>query len=160
MDAERLNDVAVVSVTEAARLGRVRDVLFQTEPLRVAAIKAAGPSSEFILPFDRVSSFGSDALMVETPDVTQLSRTDGSFGQLLGLSELKKLKVVDEEGTYVGTVRAVDFDPDSGRVERLFAEAGGMLGIGGTKTTIEAQMVRSVGSDLLTVASKRDVSAD
>ncbi len=153
MDADSLNDVAIVSVTGAARLGRVSDVLFATDPLRIAALKATGEPNEVILPFDQVSNFGSDAVMVESPDVTQLSRQGGSFSQLRSLTELKKLKVVDQAGTYVGTIRTVDFDPETGRVNRLVVGSGGVLGMGGRNTTIEGEAVLSVGSDLLTIAS-------
>lgn len=159
MDAETLNDVAVVSVNEAARLGRVTDILLATEPLRVAALRAGGTSGEFVLPFERIANFGSDAVMVESPNVTELSRQGGSFGQLLSLADLKKFKIVDDAGTYLGTLRAVDFDPSSGRVDRLSAEAGGVLGIGGRKVTIEASEIRSVGNDLVTVASSVDDEA-
>lgn len=158
MDADSLNDVAVVSVTEAAKLGRVSEVLFATEPLRVAALKAGAGSKEFFVPFDQVSNFGSDAVMVATPDVAQHSREGGSFSHLRSLSELKKLKIVDEAGTYVGNLRSVDFDPGSGRVERLFAESGGVMGVGATKATIEADSVRGVGADLLTIASTAESS--
>jgi sporulation protein YlmC with PRC-barrel domain len=156
MDAKTLNDVAVVSVSEAARLGRVTDVLFETEPLRAAALKASDGSSQFVVPLDQVSSFGTDAVMVESPDVTELSRRGGSFGHLRTLNELQKLKIVDQAGTFVGTIRTVDFDPDNGRIERLFAETGGVFGIGRTSTTIEGQAVRSVGADLVTIASSSD----
>ena len=158
MDANSLNDVAVVSVTGAARLGRVTQVLFETDPLRVAGLKAAAASGEFILPFDQVSRFGSDAVMVETPDVTQLSREGSAFSQLRTLTELKKLKVVDEAGTYVGTVQAVHFDPESGRVERLVAQSGGVLGLGRRGMDIEGTNVRSVGPDLLTITSSPEAA--
>jgi sporulation protein YlmC with PRC-barrel domain len=152
MDADSLNNVAVVSVVEAARLGRVTEVLFEIEPLRVAALKAAAASNEFFVPFEQVSNFGTDAVMVKTPDVTELSRQDSSYSHLRSLTELKKLKVVDEAGTYLGTIRTVEFDPMSGQVQRLVAEQGGVLGVGRHKETIDGQAVRGVGSDLLTVA--------
>lgn len=159
MDAKALKDVAVVSVEGAARLGRVKEVLFETDPLRVAGLRAADESGESVVPFDRVSSFGSDAVMVERPDANQVSRHGGSYSHLRSLADLQKLKVVDETGGYVGTLRTVEFDPESGRVERLVAEAGGVLGVGGKRTTIEGQDVRSVGSDLLTIASTAQPSA-
>ncbi len=158
MDADSLNDVAVVSVAEAARLGRVTDVLFEVEPLRVAALKAVAGSNEFFIPFDQVSNFGSDAVMVKTPDVTELSRSAGPFSHLRSLADMKKLKLVDEAGTYVGTIRTVEFDPHSGRVDRLLAQTGGVLGLGRTRTTIEGHAVRGVGPDLLTVASTAEES--
>jgi sporulation protein YlmC with PRC-barrel domain len=157
MDPGTLKGVAIVSVEGAARLGRVKDVLFDTGPLRVVALLAVDESGESTVPFDRVSSFGSDAVMVETADASEHSPQPSNH--LRSLAGLQTLKVVDETGKYVGTVKTVDFDPDSGHVERLVAETGGVLGRGGTKTTVEAQHVRSVGSDLLTISSNREPSA-
>ena len=157
MDPGTLNGVAIVSVEGAARLGRVREVLFDTDPLRVAALLAHDKSGESIVPFDRVSSFGADAVMVETADVSEHSPQP--LSQLRSLTDLQKLKVVDETGGYVGTVKSLDFDPDSGRVERLVAETGGVLGIGRKRTTVEAHHVRSLGGDLLTISSNQEPSA-
>lgn len=156
MDAKSLKNVAIVSVEGAARLGRVTEVLFETDPLRLAALRASDQSGESILPFDQVKSFGSDAVMVETPDVSQVSRQLDSFTHLRSLADLQKLKVVDETGGFIGTVTAVHFDPDSGRVERLMAQTGGVLGVGARGTTIEGQNVRSVGPDLLTITANPD----
>ncbi len=157
MDPGTLKGVAIVSVEGAARLGRVKEVLFRTDPLRVAALLAADESGESIVPFDRVSSFGSDAVMVETADVSEHSPPPSN--QFRSLADLQKLKVVDDTGGYVGTVKTLDFDPASGRVERLVAEAGGVLGIGGKTTTVEVRHLRSVGGDLLTISSNREPSA-
>jgi uncharacterized protein YrrD len=157
MDAKSLSDVAIVSVEGAARLGRIKDVLFEMDPLRVAGLRTADESGESIVPFERVSSFGSDAVMVETPGVSALA-VQGSLSHLPTLADMQKLKVVDESGGYVGTVRTVEFDPASGRVERIVTEAGGVLGVGSRKTTIEAQDLRSVGTDLLTVAKTTDTA--
>lgn len=157
MDPKTLNGVAIVSVEGAARLGRVRDVLFATDPLRVAGLRAADESGESIIPFDRVSSFGSDAVMVETPDVSE--HLPQPSKQLRSLTELQKLKVVDESGGFLGALKTLDFNPDNGHVERLVAESGGMLGMGGKATTVEAQHIRSIGSDLVTVSSNREPAA-
>ena len=160
MDAKSLKNVAIVSVEGAARLGRVTEVLFETNPLRLAALRASDQSGESVLPFDRVSSFGSDAVMVETPDVSQVSRQTDSFTHLRSLADLQTLKVVDESGGFIGTITDIHFDPDSGRVERLVAHTGGMLGVGGKKTTIEGHDVRSVGSDLITISANRTASSE
>ncbi len=153
MDPGTLKDLAIISVQGATRLGRVREVLFDTDPLRVVALLAADESGESIVPFDRVGSFGSNAVMVETADVSQHSPQLSN--QLWSLADLQKLKVVDETGEYVGIVKTLDFDSDSGHVEQLVAETGGVLGRGGKRTTVEAQHVRSLGGDLLTISSNR-----
>jgi sporulation protein YlmC with PRC-barrel domain len=158
MDAKSLVGIAVVSVTEAARLGGVSDVLFATDPLRVAAIKASSDGTEFVVPFEQVSRFGSDALMVDRPDATQMSSADGTFGHLSGLEQLQKLKIVDDQGTFIGTTQKVEFDVETGRVERLRAHRGGILGAGGTTTTIEGSSIRSVGADVMTVAAEQQAT--
>lgn len=151
MDAGTLKDRPIVAVSGAARLGKVSEILFETDPLRVSAIKASGDEGEFIVPIDRVSRFGPDAVMVETAEVKELSRATSSTERTL--AELTQLKVVDEDGRRLGSVRSVEFDPDSGKVEQILAGEGGMLGIGGIRATIRASGVRGVGTDLLTVAS-------
>ena len=158
MDPATLKGVAIVSMEGAARLGRVKEVLFATDPpLRVAALQATDKSGESVVPFERVSSFGSDAVMVETPDVSEHAPQPSS--PLRSLADLLKLKVVDQSGAFVGTVKSLDFDPDTGRVERLVAAAGGVLGMGGTSQTVEAVDIRSVGDDLLTISSDASASA-
>jgi sporulation protein YlmC with PRC-barrel domain len=154
MDAKSLVGIAVVSVTEAARLGRVADVLFDTNPLRVAALKATTDKADFAVPFDQIRKIGSDAVMVDRPEATQMSSADGTFGRLNGLDHLEKLKIVDDAGTFIGTLQKVDFDVETGHVERLQARRGGILGAGGTTTTIEAGAVHSVGDDVLTIAAE------
>lgn len=64
MDADTLKGLAVVSLAEGTRLGRVTDVLFETEPLRVVALQARGAGGDFVLPFERVRNVGADAVTV------------------------------------------------------------------------------------------------
>jgi sporulation protein YlmC with PRC-barrel domain len=153
MDAESLKGMAVVSIAEAARLGRVTDVLFETTPLRVEALRAANDDTDFVIPFEQVRTLGADAVMVESSEVTQMASAGSTFGALSGLAELRALKVVDEAGTFLGTVRKVELDGLSGHVVRLVAHKGGALGIGGVDTAIDVAAIRSVGSDVLTVAA-------
>jgi sporulation protein YlmC with PRC-barrel domain len=153
MDADSLNGMAVVSIAEATRLGTITDVVFDAQPLRVAALQAAGKDTAFVIPFDQVRTVGPDAVMVESSQVTQIASGGGALGQLTGLADLRKLKVVDEAGTLLGTVQAVEFDPLTGHVVRLQARKGGVLGVGADTTAIDAASIRSVGSEVLTVGA-------
>lgn len=157
MDAATLKDMAIVSVTGATRLGTVNEVLFETEPLRVSALRGTSDEGEFTLSIDRISRFGPDAVMVENPEVKELARGAGRNERTL--EELTHIKVVDEDGRNLGTVRRVEFDPDSGRVEQIVTGEGGTLGIGGMKATIRAAGIRGVGTDLMTVASSETAQA-
>lgn len=153
MDADSLKGMAVVSIDEAARLGTVTDVLFETQPLRVAGLQAAGEETGFVIPFDQVRTLGTDAVMVQSSQVTQMASAGSTFGELGGLAHLRKLKVVDEAGTFLGTIQTVELDPTTGHVARLVARKGGVLGIGGANTPIEVGAIRSVGSEVLTIAA-------
>jgi sporulation protein YlmC with PRC-barrel domain len=151
MDAASLRELEIISVAQANRLGKVSEVLFEIDPLRVAALRANGDEGEFVIPIERIRRFGPDAVMVENSSVRELARAPRASERTL--DELTHLKVVDEDGKGLGTVRTIDFDPDSGRVEQLVAGEGGRLGIGGMTATIQARAIRGVGTDLLTVAS-------
>jgi sporulation protein YlmC with PRC-barrel domain len=156
MDAASLRELEIISVAQANRLGKVSEVLFEIDPLRVAALRASGDEGEFVISIERVSRFGPDAVMVEKPSVRELARAPRASERTL--EELTQLKVVDEDGKGLGTVRTIEFDPDSGTVERIVAGESGMLGLGGMTATIAARAVRGVGTDLLTVASSGEAA--
>jgi sporulation protein YlmC with PRC-barrel domain len=151
MDADSLKGMAVVSISEATRLGTVTDLVFETQPLRIGAVQAAGKDSEFVIPFEQVRTIGPDAVMVESSQVTQIAGGGSVLGELIGLADMRRLKVVDESGTLLGTVQAVELDPVTGHVIRLQARKGGVLGVGADTTAIDAASIRSVGSEVLTV---------
>lgn len=153
MDANKLRGMTIVSVAEAARLGAITDVVFDPEPLRVAALQVRGEGTDFVIPFDQVRNLGSDAVTVDGSQVTQMASAGGSFDSLPRLSQLLKLKVVDDAGTLIGTLQSIEVDPANGRVVRLVAHRGGMLGVGGASSTIAVEAVRSVGAEVLTVAA-------
>jgi sporulation protein YlmC with PRC-barrel domain len=152
MDAERLLGMAIVSISEASRLGAVTDLLFQTAPLRVAALRASSEGTDFVIPFESVRSLGTDAVTVESSQVTQIAGAESTLGSLAGFESLRKLKVVDEAGTFIGTVHGARLDPATGSVLELVTRKGGVLGVGRNETTIPAEAIRSVGVDVLTIS--------
>lgn len=151
MDAQQLRGMTIVSLSEATRIGAIDDVLFATQPLRVGALQATGEGTQFIVPFEQVRNLGTDAVTVESSQVTQIAGTGSSLGDLLGLAVLQKLKVVDEAGTLLGVVQTVEIDPATGSVSALVAHKGGVLGVGGASTRIDALAIRSVGSEVITI---------
>ena len=153
MDADKLKGMAVVSIAEGTRLGRVEDVLFDTQALRVAALQIGGEGQHFVIPFDQLKNIGTDAVTVESSRVTQAAGKGGTFGALAGLANFKGLKVVDEAGTYLGQISGIGLEQTSGRVLRVTTHKGGVLGLGGTKTTIDAAAIHSVGPEVVTVAA-------
>ena len=153
MDADKLKGMAIISVSEGARLGRIDEVLFDTAGLRAGGLHASGEGQNFVVPFAQVKNVGADAVMVENSQVTQAAGKGATFDALTSLSALKKLKVVDDAGTLIGAVASVEIDPANGQIISITAHKGGMLGLGGASTTIEASSVHGIGPELLTIAA-------
>ncbi len=150
MDADTLKGKAVVSVAEAAKLGYVEDILFDVRGLQAAALQVRGSDHTFVIPFARIKHVGPDAVTVDSSQVTQAVSKGDTFSALPGLGALKKLKVVDEAGTFLGTVAGLDLDPETGRLLNLSVHKGGMLGLGGSTTTLSVGAIRGVGPEIIT----------
>lgn len=151
MDANTLKGMAIVSLQEGTKLGQVEQPLFDLTARRVAALRVKGDDGAFIVRFDGVQSVGADAITIASSAATQTSSGSATADDLRDLDALGKLKVVDHAGTFLGTVSHVEIDPASGEITRLDAHKGGMLGMGGTTTPIDARAIVSVGPELLTV---------
>jgi sporulation protein YlmC with PRC-barrel domain len=159
MDAHTLKSMAIVSVQEGTKLGYVTQPLLDLAAHRVVALQVRGESGTFIVPFDAVASVGTDAITVESSAATQTPSTGVVADEWRDLDALRKLKVVDHAGTFLGTISRIEIDPASGAITRLAAHMGGMLGMGGKTTPIDARAILSVGPELMTVNTEASVLA-
>jgi sporulation protein YlmC with PRC-barrel domain len=148
MDAHTLKGMAIVSLAEGTKLGYVEQPLLDLTARKVVALQVKGESGTFIVRFDEVASVGADA-------ITVASMAD----EMRDLDEIEKLKVVDHAGTFLGTLSHVEIDPASGQITQLTAHEGGILGMGGTTTPIDARAIVSVGPELVTVNTEAPVLA-
>ncbi len=153
MDTDKLKGIAVVSQDEGAKLGKVSATLFEPTTLQLRAFQVKGDGQTFIVPLGQVRTIGTDAIMVQDSQATQTAAKGGDFGHLVEFDTLKKLKVVDATGTFVGRMTDLDLDPTTGRALHLVIHKGGMLGFGGETTTIDAGSISSVGTEVITVAA-------
>ncbi len=158
MDAHTLKGMAIVSVQEGTKLGKVEQLLLDLMTQRVTALRAKGESGTFIVRFEDVQSIGADAITVASSAAIRTPSIGGATDGLRDLDELGKLKVVDGAGTFLGTIAHIEFDPTSGEITQLTAHKGGMLGMGGTTTPIDARAIVSVGPELLTVTAEPAVA--
>jgi len=156
MDANTLKGLAVVSLQEGTKLGRVEQALFDLVGRQLRAVEVRGEAGTFVVPFEQIEHVGSDAITVVSSQVTQTPAGGSPAGTLLGLHALGKLKVVDDTGTFLGTIGAIEFDAADGRVTQLSAHKGGILGKGGTTTPIAASAILMVGAELVTVSTVAD----
>lgn len=70
MDAKTLKDMAVVSLQEGTRLGRVVQPQFDLAARQMRAVEVHGDDGTFIVPFEQIESIGSDAMTVTSSEVT------------------------------------------------------------------------------------------
>src|SRR5437762_2989930 len=108
MKLDDFKTLAVVSIDDGAKLGYVDDLLFDTKELRVAALRVKQDGVHALVPLADVRSIGSDAVTVQSRAVARSVAAENQLASLPDLEQLKKLKVVDEAGTYLGTVREVE----------------------------------------------------
>jgi len=158
MDIDKLKGMAIVSVSEGTRLGRVDDVLIDTGGIRIGALKIARDGQQFMIPFNLIKSVGSDAITVESSQVTQAE--GAAAGAFVGLRDFKKLKMVDEAGTLLGVLSNIDFDQQTGKIVQLSVRKGGLLGLGGTTTTVDTNQVRGIGREVVTVSAEAAAAVD
>ena len=153
MDAHALKGMAVVSLQEGTKLGQIDQPLFDMATRQLGGLDVSGDAGRFVVPFAQIHQIGSDAVTVTSSQVTQTPSTGSALGALLSLHDLGKLKIVDEAGTFLGTIHDVEVDPASGQITQLTAHKGGVLGMGGTTTSIDATSILMVGPELLTVTT-------
>lgn len=152
MKADALTGMAVLSIASGARLGRVEDIAFDTSTGRLAALRVEADGQHALIPYTSIHAVGKDAITVPSDDVAQWTKPEGALASMPGLDAFKKMKVVDEAGTYLGMVKQVEIDPASGQITHVSTHEGGVLGLGGTTRTISAAEIRSVGNDVVLVS--------
>src|SRR6476620_213423 len=138
MNTEKLKGVAVVAMGEGTKLGAIDHALFDPLTLDLQALQVTGDGQTFVIPWGLVQAVGADAVMVARSSVTQTAAKGGTFGNLVNIRALQRLKVVDAAGTFVGTISDVEPDAITGRVLRISVSKGGFLGRFGETSTIDA----------------------
>lgn len=153
MKPDEFKKLAVVSIESGAKLGYVDDLLFDTSHLRVAALRVKADSHHSLVPMSEVKSIGSDAVTVASDAAARSVQAESALDSLPDVDRLHHLKVVDEAGTYLGKISGIELDPGTGSITELEAHEGGVLGLGGKTMPIPAAAVRSVGDEVIVVAT-------
>jgi len=151
MHADKIKGLGVVSIESGTKLGKVDDLLFDARALRLAALRISSDRQEAVIPFEQVRAIGENAVTVSTDASAQWGGSGGALASLPTLDDIKKLKVVDEAGTLLGTIQHVEITPDDGTIAELTVHKGGVLGIGGDTSIIPAGQITSVGDEVIVV---------
>jgi sporulation protein YlmC with PRC-barrel domain len=154
VNADDVKGLGVVSIDSGKKLGAVDDLIFDTRHFHVAALRISSAGQTAVIPYDQIRAIGENAVTVPSEAAAHWGGSGADFASLPRLDDLKKLKVVDEAGTLLGTVERIDFMPEDGRVATVTVHRGGILGIGGHTYTIAAGEITSVGDEVMVVPAR------
>lgn len=135
---------AVVNTATATRVARVEGFVVLPGPARVALLRLGKVSGAgTLLSWDDVQGFGPDAVTVATAAVIRPARDDLEQRAADNDLEILGKRVLSEQGTKLGTVTDVDFDPETGAVVNLITKtdtiAGQrLIGLGGYAAVVSA----------------------
>ncbi|MGW5638588.1 PRC-barrel domain-containing protein [Streptomyces sp. NPDC003832] len=113
-----LTDRPVMDTTEAQRIGLVDGLVIAPQPARVLALRLKKTNGGgTLLTWAYVHAIGPDAVMARVnareADAEDLTDHAAACRRLVGR------RVLSDHGTEIGTLRDIDFDPESGRVLNL-----------------------------------------
>lgn len=145
---------SVVSISDGAQIGTVKDLVFYDLVLKSLLVK--GDRGEGLLPFTSISSNGPDAIMVDSYAAVDWSTGTVPDPNSRNGHDLRKLDVMDSSGNALGQVHDYSMDA-TGHVHQIDIRTEGVFGIGAQKTIIEGAQVCAIGPDMMTV---RPISSD
>ena len=122
---------AVVSLSEAAEIGKIDNVVFDREA-RMAALlikkRDHGRQEMVTTAIGNVRALGRDAITIEESAAVEGSEKVEELHGWPNLRQLVGCRVITEGGSYLGTVRDVLLDPDARRITDFELKGRGLLG--------------------------------
>lgn len=155
MDVKSLKGIAVVSIEEGEKVGVVDNVLFDLDPKRVIAFNLIKPgllrSGGLILPMEDVESVGPDAVMIRSRDKIREQKGDRDYENRPDLNSLSNLRVVTQDGTYIGTLATVQFDTKTGLITQLEVTGSGFMDRLRRNQIVDVAEAISIGTDVVVI---------
>jgi uncharacterized protein YrrD len=134
----------VVNTATANRVARVDSFVVLPGPARVALLRLGKVSGAgTLLSWDDVQGFGPDAVTVATDAVIRPARDGLEQRAEDNDLEIVGKRLLSEQGTELGTVTDVDFDPETGTVTSLITKTDTisgqrLIGLGGYAAVVSA----------------------
>jgi uncharacterized protein YrrD len=164
MDAKTVKGLAIVSIEEGEKIGTVDGIVFDLERRRVAAYRVAGGglfrSSRNLVDIDDVKSLGPDALMIANRTLVREDPDGRRYGQFPDLPALTNVRVVTENGTFVGNIESIIIDESSGRITEFEVSDGSMLSAFRQNRFVPNSDVRHIGRDIAVVPDHYAAESD
>jgi uncharacterized protein YrrD len=119
MKASSLKGLAVVSVHDAEKLGSIADVFFDLATGQVVAFHVSSGliSGTKTLLAPNINNIGPDALTIQDRAALQ-NHAGAEYQSAIGFNQLHKMKVVSTQGTLLGELGDVEFDPGTLHIQQ------------------------------------------
>lgn len=153
-------DLMVISLAEGKKIGKIREVVIDTEKRALAGFLIQSGDWFKIngLPFSTVQSIGEDAVVIANAnDVIDASQIDQMEALLSKHVPLKDCSIFSKAGRIIGTVVEVNFDEQSGELKTLEIQTPEE----GAVEEISVGAVVTFGQNILIIdESKKKVTAE
>ncbi|MFC4427429.1 PRC-barrel domain-containing protein [Deinococcus navajonensis] len=141
----------IVSISTGQRVDAVRDVVFDHQANQVLGLlvdEGGWFRAARVVPFERIRSFGEDAIMIgDVSDLTS-SREDGRLADMLeNKISLMGMTLLTTDGQNLGKIADVYFDEHSGRVEGYEATGGLFADLSSGRAFVPAPESVQIGAD-------------
>lgn len=160
MNAKDLLGLAVVTLSNAHKVGNVDEVLFDAQFRQVLAfrVKQGGLlRHDEAVPRGEVTSIGADAVTISGPSAVNRVDRFPALHQARTLGDLLGMKVLTERGTVLGTVGHVQLDAQARLVERYLLDTSLLDRLRHEEHAILPDQVARLGQDNIMIV--REVPA-
>jgi len=123
---------AIVAAENGERVGKVADVLIDSESCEVLGVVVAGGilAAEQVLPFDEVQTLGTDAVIVRSAgSVIGRKEWRAQAPDAARFSAMTDRPVITVKGRRVGAIRDVWLSDTSGEIEAFEVGGGRVAGL-------------------------------
>lgn len=156
MDARSLKGIAVVSIEDGEKVGTVDDMIFNLETMQVLAFRLSRTgffrSAGELVAMEDVESLGKDAVMIRNRDVLREEKSEREFQDRPDLKSFGNLRVVTQDGSYVGDLATVHIDQKTGSVTELEVSGGSLFAMLRRNLEVPASEVISIGNDVVVIS--------
>lgn len=148
MKATDLKGRAVVTLSNAAKVGTIDEILFDGRYRQVMgfAIKRGTFSGRTAVARGSVTAIGRDAITLPGPDVIDASARPTAMTGTATLAQIHGTKVVSQGGEFLGTIEDVDLDDAATSVQAYILTAPLLDRLRHRQRRLAAQDVLSIGA--------------
>lgn len=151
--ARTIIGLPVISLAEGVRVGQVRDLVFDPDQRRIAALvinDASWKQDAELVPLDRIRSFGRDAITIHDNRGIVKAKSNRDLYRLFNSGiKLDGLLVMTEGGNYLGVIEEVILDDHAG-MSAYEISTGFAKDVNQGKCLVPAEEALTVGRDVAT----------